>query len=95
MISHTKRKRRTLIAPIQNNRNRQLTFAKRKAGLFKRAWEMAKENECEIAIVAFSEAGRLAEYSSEGDVDRTLLRYSEYARHYETMQNADYEDDSR
>lgn len=47
---------------------------KRKNGLVKKAIELSVLCECEIALVIFSNAGRLVQYCS-GDIDRMLTKF--------------------
>ncbi|KAL8280916.1 hypothetical protein RQP46_006595 [Phenoliferia psychrophenolica] len=70
-------RRKISIAPIADDRNRSVTFLKRKNGLFKKADELGILCSAEVAVVVFSSAGKLFEFSS-GDMDPILLRYSNY-----------------
>lgn len=65
------------IQPITGDRNRSATFLKRKAGLFKKAYELAVLTDSEIAVIVFGRNGKLSEFCS-GDIDQFLLRYTEY-----------------
>ncbi|TDH72908.1 hypothetical protein CCR75_008305 [Bremia lactucae] len=78
------------IKRIEDDRNRQVTFAKRKNGIFKKAMELSKLCDCEIALVVFDSNEKLYQYSSTG-VDQILLKYTEYGEPYETKDNTDYE----
>ncbi|GAA6020785.1 hypothetical protein JCM10207_001657 [Rhodosporidiobolus poonsookiae] len=71
-------RRKISIAPIQDERNRQVTFLKRKNGLFKKAYELGVLCSADVAVVVFNANGKLFEFHS-GDMDRILLRYSHYA----------------
>lgn len=64
------------IQRIQEDRNRSVTYLKRKAGLFKKAHELAVLTDSDVAVIVFGHNGRLAEFCS-GDIDRLLLRYTE------------------
>ena len=49
---------------IENKINRQVTFAKRRNGLLKKAYELSVLCDAEIALIVFSSRGRLYEYSN-------------------------------
>ncbi|KAL4161564.1 hypothetical protein PRNP1_002118 [Phytophthora ramorum] len=78
------------IKRIEDDRNRQVTFAKRKNGIFKKAMELSKLCDCEIALIVFDSNNKLYQYSSTS-VDQILLKYTEYGEPYETKDNNDYE----
>lgn len=63
------------IAPITDDRNRSVTYLKRKAGLMKKAHELAILTNSEVAVIVFSQNNKLAEFSS-SDIDQLLLRYT-------------------
>ncbi|GAA5990821.1 hypothetical protein JCM10908_000033 [Rhodotorula pacifica] len=71
-------RRKISIAPIKDERNRQVTFLKRKNGLFKKAYELGVLCSADVAIIVFNANGKLFEFHS-GDMDQTLLRYSHYS----------------
>jgi len=68
-------RRKISIAPISDDRNRQVTFLKRKNGLFKKAYELGVLCSADVAVVVFNANGKLFEFHS-GDMDTILLRYS-------------------
>ncbi|XP_048198610.1 myocyte-specific enhancer factor 2B [Perognathus longimembris pacificus] len=76
------------ISRILDQRNRQVTFTKRKFGLMKKAYELSVLCDCEIALIIFNSAHRLFQYAS-SDMDRVLLRYTEYSEPHESRTNAD------
>ncbi|OQS03592.1 hypothetical protein THRCLA_04091 [Thraustotheca clavata] len=78
------------IQRIDDDRNRQVTFAKRKTGIFKKAMELSKLCDCEIALIVFDSNDKLYQYSSTS-VDQILLKYTEYGEPYETKDNGDYD----
>ncbi|OWM71330.1 hypothetical protein CDL15_Pgr011459 [Punica granatum] len=55
---------RIMMKKIDNATARQLTFSKRRRGLFKKAEELSVLCNAEIAVVVFSATGKLFEYSS-------------------------------
>ncbi|TNY21935.1 SRF-type transcription factor RlmA [Rhodotorula diobovata] len=71
-------RRKISIAPIKDDRNRQVTFLKRKNGLFKKAYELGVLCSADVAVIVFNANGKLFEFHS-GDMDQILLRYSHYA----------------
>ncbi|KAK4846520.1 hypothetical protein QYF36_018509 [Acer negundo] len=52
------------IKKIDNTSARQVTFSKRRRGLFKKAHELSTLCDAEIALIVFSSTGKLSEYSS-------------------------------
>ncbi|XP_038680405.1 MADS-box protein CMB1-like [Tripterygium wilfordii] len=60
---------------IENKINRQVTFAKRRNGLLKKACELSVLCDAEIALIIFSNRGKLYEFSSGSSMARTLERY--------------------
>ena len=66
------------IQPIKGERNRSATFLKRKAGLFKKAHELAVLTDSDVAVLVFNRNGKLAEFCS-GNIEEFLLRYTEYS----------------
>ncbi|CAC5386151.1 Myocyte-specific enhancer factor 2D,Myocyte-specific enhancer factor 2C,Myocyte-specific enhancer factor 2B,Myocyte-specific enhancer factor 2,Myocyte-specific enhancer factor 2A [Mytilus coruscus] len=65
------------ITRINDERNRQVTFTKRKFGLMKKAYELSVLCDCEIALIIFTSNNKLYQYAS-SDMDRVLLKYTEY-----------------
>ncbi|KAG6524608.1 hypothetical protein ZIOFF_014542 [Zingiber officinale] len=49
---------------IENKINRQVTFAKRRNGLLKKAYELSVLCDAEVALIVFSNRGKLYEFSS-------------------------------
>ncbi|KAG1347753.1 putative Developmental protein SEPALLATA 1 [Cocos nucifera] len=49
---------------IENKINRQVTFAKRRNGLLKKAYELSVLCDAEVALIIFSSRGRLFEFCS-------------------------------
>ncbi|KAL6982251.1 hypothetical protein U1Q18_050143 [Sarracenia purpurea var. burkii] len=54
------------IKRIENANSRQVTFSKRRAGLLKKAQELAILCDAEVAVIIFSNTGKLFEFSSAG-----------------------------
>ncbi|KAF9595981.1 hypothetical protein IFM89_006908 [Coptis chinensis] len=63
------------IKKIENATSRQVTFSKRRAGLIKKAQELSILCDAEVALIIFSNTGKLFEFSSNG-MKRTLSRYN-------------------
>ena len=49
---------------IENKINRQVTFAKRRNGLLKKAYELSVLCDAEVALIIFSSRGKLYEFCS-------------------------------
>lgn len=62
------------IKKIENANSRQVTFSKRRAGLLKKAKELAILCDAEVAVIIFSSTGKLFEFSNCG-MRRTIVRY--------------------
>ncbi|CAL9216411.1 unnamed protein product [Arabidopsis halleri] len=60
---------------IENKINRQVTFAKRRNGLLKKAYELSVLCDAEVALIIFSNRGKLYEFCSSSSMLRTLERY--------------------
>ncbi|XP_055078299.1 myocyte enhancer factor 2aa isoform X3 [Periophthalmus magnuspinnatus] len=76
------------ITRIMDERNRQVTFTKRKFGLMKKAYELSVLCDCEIALIIFNSSNKLFQYAST-DMDKVLLKYTEYNEPHESRTNAD------
>ncbi|XP_034211715.1 agamous-like MADS-box protein MADS1 isoform X4 [Prunus dulcis] len=62
------------IKRIENTTNRQVTFCKRRNGLLKKAYELSVLCDAEVALIVFSNRGRLYEYAN-NSVKETIERY--------------------
>ncbi|XP_016893526.1 myocyte-specific enhancer factor 2D isoform X4 [Cynoglossus semilaevis] len=76
------------IQRITDERNKQVTFTKRKFGLMKKAYELSVLCDCEIALIIFNHTNKLFQYAST-DMDKVLLKYTEYNEPHESRTNAD------
>ncbi|XP_061344888.1 agamous-like MADS-box protein AGL15 [Gastrolobium bilobum] len=63
------------IKRIENINSRQVTFSKRRSGLLKKAKELSILCDAEVAVIVFSNTGKLFEFSSNG-MKRTVSRYN-------------------
>lgn len=52
------------IKKIENVNSRQVTFSKRRNGLFKKAGELSILCDAEVAVIVFSNTGKLYQFSS-------------------------------
>ncbi|XP_016140392.1 myocyte-specific enhancer factor 2A isoform X2 [Sinocyclocheilus grahami] len=76
------------ITRIMDERNRQVTFTKRRFGLMKKAYELSVLCDCEIALIIFNRSNKLFQYAST-DMDKVLLKYTEYNEPHESRTNSD------
>ncbi|TRY71666.1 hypothetical protein TCAL_12110 [Tigriopus californicus] len=76
------------ITRISDERNRQVTFTKRKFGLMKKAYELSVLCDCEISVIIFNSHNKLFQYAST-DMDKILLKYTEYDQPHESQTNKD------
>uniref|UniRef100_A0A8C7GZL4 Myocyte enhancer factor 2d n=1 Tax=Oncorhynchus kisutch TaxID=8019 RepID=A0A8C7GZL4_ONCKI len=78
------------IQRITDERNRQVTFTKRKFGLMKKAYELSVLCDCEIALIIFNHSNKLFQYAST-DMDKVLLKYTEYNEPHESHRSRERE----
>ncbi|KAJ8570039.1 hypothetical protein K7X08_006616 [Anisodus acutangulus] len=64
---------------IENKINRQVTFSKRRGGLVKKAREISVLCDAEVALIVFSQNGKIFEYSSDSCMEQILERYERYS----------------
>lgn len=65
---------------IQNPSRRQVTFSKRKNGLLKKAFELSVLCDAEVALIIFSETGKISEFASHNDMATILEKYRIYTQ---------------
>ncbi|XP_068654267.1 agamous-like MADS-box protein AP1 [Aristolochia californica] len=70
---------RVQLKRIENKINRQVTFSKRRNGLLKKAHEISVLCDAEVALIVFSNRGKLCEYATDSGMDRILERYERYS----------------
>uniref|UniRef100_A0A0E0MMP4 MADS-box transcription factor n=1 Tax=Oryza punctata TaxID=4537 RepID=A0A0E0MMP4_ORYPU len=64
---------------IENEVSRQVTFSKRRSGLFKKAHEIAVLCDVDVALIVFSGKGKLYDYaSSHTSMERILEKYDRH-----------------
>mmetsp|Transcript_37853 Transcript_37853/g.95136 ORF Transcript_37853/g.95136 Transcript_37853/m.95136 type:complete len:587 (-) Transcript_37853:32-1792(-) len=79
-----------VIQRIENERNRQSTFMKRKNGLIKKAMELSILCDCQVALIVLGGNGsKLYQYSST-DIEHILKEYSLHGEPHLSLQNSDY-----
>ncbi|KAL2324483.1 hypothetical protein Fmac_023541 [Flemingia macrophylla] len=61
---------------IENGTSRQVTFSKRRSGLLKKAYELSVLCDAQVAVIVFSQNGRLYEFSSS---EYVFLHYSKFS----------------
>ncbi|KAB2020732.1 hypothetical protein ERO13_D07G084400v2 [Gossypium hirsutum] len=66
---------RVQLRRIENNISRQVTFSKRRSGLLKKAHEISVLCDADVALIVFSNKGKLFEFSSDPSMERILERY--------------------
>ncbi|KAL7108454.1 hypothetical protein ACP275_06G113400 [Erythranthe tilingii] len=64
---------------IENATSRQVTFSKRRNGIFKKAYELSVLCDAEVALIVFSQKGRLYQFSS-SNMQKTIERYLQRAK---------------
>ncbi|CAM8979941.1 unnamed protein product [Rhodiola kirilowii] len=70
---------RVQLKMIENKINRQVTFSKRRTGLLKKAHEISVMCDAELALIVFSNKGKLFEYSTDSCMEKILEKYERYS----------------
>ncbi|XP_047321572.1 truncated transcription factor CAULIFLOWER A-like [Impatiens glandulifera] len=73
---------KVVLKRIENKINRQVTFSKRKSGLFKKAHEISLLCDAQVALIIFSPRGKLFHYSSSSSdscMENILERHESYS----------------
>ncbi|CAM0948200.1 unnamed protein product [Alopecurus aequalis] len=65
---------------IEDATSRQVTFSKRRSGLLKKAFELGVLCDAEVGLIVFSPRGRLYEYASAPDLQKTIDRYLKHTK---------------
>ncbi|CAL4906519.1 unnamed protein product [Urochloa decumbens] len=63
---------------IENSVSRQVTFSKRRRGLAKKARELAVLCDADVAMLVFSDKGRLHHFAAHASMEQILDRYERY-----------------
>nr|AAM51780.1 MADS-box gene 6 protein [Spinulum annotinum] len=80
------------IKRIENSTSRQVTFSKRRGGLLKKAHELAVLCDAQVALIIFSNTGKLFEYASTS-MKEILDRYRKYPDGIQTGRVMEYDND--
>ncbi|MCJ1306374.1 hypothetical protein MMC25_000016 [Agyrium rufum] len=70
-------RRKIEIKAIKDDRNRSVTFLKRKGGLFKKAHELSVLCSVDVAVIIFGHNKKLYEFAS-GNIDETISKFHFY-----------------
>ncbi|RLM60670.1 MADS-box transcription factor 23-like [Panicum miliaceum] len=73
-----------VIERIENTTSRQVTFSKRRTGLFKKARELAILCDAEVGLIVFSSTGRLYDFTNTS-MKSVIERYHEAKDHHVIM----------
>ncbi|TVU14175.1 hypothetical protein EJB05_37622 [Eragrostis curvula] len=79
-----------VIRRIDNSTSRQVTFSKRRNGIFKKARELAILCDAEVGLVIFSSTGRLYEYASTS-MKQVIDRYGRMKEEQQQVANPNSE----
>ncbi|KAG7853394.1 hypothetical protein KL941_000444 [Ogataea angusta] len=82
-------RRKIEIQPINDERNRTVTFVKRKAGLFKKAHELSILCKVDIAVIIIGHNHKVYEYSS-NDPQAVIEKYQQSGQTQESKRPQDY-----
>ncbi|KAI4135150.1 MAG: hypothetical protein LQ347_000911 [Umbilicaria vellea] len=82
-------RRKIEIKAIKDDRNRAVTFLKRKGGLFKKAHELSVLCSVDVAVIIFGHNKKLYEFSS-GNINDTIGRHQYYGVAHEHKGPADF-----
>ncbi|KAH7027421.1 uncharacterized protein B0I36DRAFT_364624 [Microdochium trichocladiopsis] len=82
-------RRKIEIKAIKDDRNRSVTFLKRKGGLFKKAHELSVLCSVDVAVFIFGQNKKLYEYTS-GDMRELMVRYNYHGGPNEHKGPSDY-----
>ncbi|XP_057961746.1 agamous-like MADS-box protein MADS2 isoform X10 [Malania oleifera] len=66
---------KVVLKRIENTINRQVTFAKRRNGLLKKAYELCILCDAEVALIIFSNRGKIYEFCSSSSMAKTIEKY--------------------
>ncbi|GKU89455.1 hypothetical protein SLEP1_g3589 [Rubroshorea leprosula] len=73
------RRGKTVMKRIENAASRLVSFSKRRNGLLKKAFELSVLCDVEVAVIIFSQKGRLYEFSN-SDMQKTIERYHKHTK---------------
>lgn len=79
---------------IENPTSRQVTFSKRRSGLFKKAYELSVLCDAQVALIVFSSTGKLFEFSSSSSMNVTIERYLKIGKNLESGETTAVEENT-
>lgn len=82
---------RVQLKRIENTINRQVTFSKRRTGLLKKAHEISVLCDAQVALIVFSNKGKLFEYATDSCMEHILERYERYSYSERQLVEPDFE----
>uniref|UniRef100_M8BD65 MADS-box transcription factor 27 n=1 Tax=Aegilops tauschii TaxID=37682 RepID=M8BD65_AEGTA len=82
---------KTVIERIENTTSRQVTFSKRKSGLFKKARELGVLCDAQVAVVLFSNTGRLYDYSNCNSGMKSIIERYQHVKEGQQFMSASAE----
>nr|ABP93402.1 AP1-2 [Pyrus pyrifolia] len=82
---------RVQLKRIENKINRQVTFSKRSTGLLKKAHEISVLCDAQVALIVFSNKGKLFEYATDSCMEQILERYERYSYAERQLVEPDFE----
>ena len=88
-VKKTGRRGRREMRRIEDATSRQVTFSKRRSGLLKKAFELSVLCDAEVALIVFSPRGRLYEFASATDLQKTIDRYLNHTKVTPANEKAD------
>lgn len=85
---------KTQLKRIENPTSRQVTFSKRRSGLFKKAYELSVLCDAQVALIVFSSTGKLFEFSSSSSMNVTIERYLKIGKNLESGETTAVEENT-
>ncbi|KAM3406394.1 hypothetical protein ACQJBY_000468 [Aegilops geniculata] len=82
---------KTVIERIENTTSRQVTFSKRKSGLFKKARELGVLCDAQVAVLLFSNTGRLYDYSNSNSGMKSIIERYQHVKEGQQFMSASAE----
>ncbi|XP_048565973.1 MADS-box transcription factor 23-like [Triticum urartu] len=82
---------KAVIERIENTTSRQVTFSKRKSGLFKKARELGVLCDAQVAVLLFSNTGRLYDYSNSNSGMKSIIERYQHVKEGQQFMSASAE----
>ncbi|KAF5202930.1 Transcription factor, MADS-box [Thalictrum thalictroides] len=80
-------RRKREIKHIESDTSRLVTFSKRRSGLMKKASQLSILCDAQVAVIVFSESGKLYDFASNSDMSKMIDRYQQYTTQKKTSYN--------